>query len=145
MIDGGFMAKEGANSATDAAPEPIGERTQLTRAMPKDTNPSGDIFGGWLMSQMDMAGAVTAEWRSRGRVATIAVQGMVFHRPVHVGDLVSCYADLQKVGTTSMTVLVETWVLSWRGGEEKTKVTEGVFTYVAIDDDGRPRAVPAES
>jgi len=139
------MAKKATKSAKDKAEGPVGRRTQLTRAMPKDTNPSGDIFGGWLMSEMGMAGAGAAEWRSQGRIATVAVQGMVFHRPVHVGDLVSCHADLQKVGTTSMNILVEAWVLSWRGGEERTKVTEGVFTYVAIDKGGRPRPVPPES
>ena len=122
---------------------PKGEAAIRTVAMPADTNPNGDIFGGWLMAQMDIAGGITAEWRARGRVATVAVQGMAFHRPVHVGDVVCFYADIEKVGTTSITVLIEAWVMRRRDETRRVKVTEGVYTYVAIDVDGRKRPLPA--
>ncbi len=127
----------------EEAPEPRGEMAIRTLAMPRDTNPSGDIFGGWLMSQMDVAGGITAWARAKGRVATVAVRGMVFHRPVHVGDVVCCYAEIQKVGRTSITILVEAWVLRDRMAGDRFKVTEGVFTYVAIDEDGKKRPVPS--
>jgi acyl-CoA thioesterase YciA len=107
--------------------------------LPADTNSNGDIFGGWLMARMDTAGAVAAVRRSRGRVATVAVTGMSFHKPVLVGDIVSCYAEIQKIGRTSMTVTVETWIDRHNG--DSYKVTEGTFVYVALDDQGRPRAV----
>ena len=112
-----------------------------TLAMPADTNPSGDIFGGWLLAQMDLAAGTVAYQRARGRVATVALDAMTFHRPVYVGDLVSCYATVSRVGRTSITVQVETWVNRGRTGEE-VRVTEGRFTLVAIDDEGRPRPVP---
>jgi len=128
--------------AADTPAGPRGEMAIRTLAMPRDTNPSGDIFGGWVMSQMDVAGGVTAGARAKGRVATVAVQGMVFHRPVHVGDVVCCYADIQQVGRTSITILVEAWVLRDRHAEDRLKVTEGVFTYVALDADGTKRRVP---
>ena len=121
---------------------PKGEAAIRTVAMPADTNPNGDIFGGWLMAQMDIAGGITAEWRARGRVATVAVQGMAFHRPVHVGDVVCFYADIEKVGTTSITVLIEAWVMRRRDETRRVKVTEGLYTYVAIDVDGRKRPLP---
>ena len=114
-----------------------------TLAMPADTNPSGDIFGGWLLAQMDVAAGTVAYQRARGRVATVALDAMTFHRPVYVGDLVSCYATVSRVGRTSLTVQVETWVNRGRTGEH-VKVTEGRFTLVAIDDQGRPRPVPPE-
>ncbi len=113
-----------------------------TLAMPADANPSGDIFGGWLMAQMDIAGGIVAGLRARGRVATVAVDGMTFHEPVYVGDLVSCYADVTRVGRTSITVKVETVVRRRRSGET-VRVTEGRFVYVALDGEGRPRPVPA--
>lgn len=112
-----------------------------TIAMPADTNPSGDIFGGWLMAQMDLAAGNAAARRARGRCATVAVDGMVFHRPVFVGDEVSLYASIENVGRTSMKIHVEAWRRS-RNGEERFKVTEAHFTFVAIDEHGRPRAIP---
>jgi acyl-CoA thioesterase YciA len=112
-----------------------------TIAMPSDTNPAGDIFGGWLMSQMDLAAGNAAARRARGRCATIAVDGIVFLSPVHVGDEISVYADLLTVGRTSMKFKVEAWRRS-RDGDESIKVTEAVFTFVAIDTGGRPRPVP---
>ena len=114
-----------------------------TLAMPADTNPSGDIFGGWLMAQMDIAGGIAAGARAGGRVATVAVDGMEFHQPVYVGDLVSCYAEVGRVGRTSIAVKVETLARRRRGGET-VKVTEGTFVYVALDADGRPRRVTPE-
>ena len=114
-----------------------------TLAMPADTNPSGDIFGGWIMAQMDIAGGIVAGQRAQGRVATVAVNAMEFHQPVYVGDLASCYADVTRVGRSSITVRVETIVRRRRTGES-VKVTEGTFVYVALDADGKPRPVPAE-
>jgi acyl-CoA thioesterase YciA len=122
------------------AQRPSGEPAIRTIAMPADTNPNGDIFGGWIMAQMDVAGAVAAVRLAKGRVATVAVTGMAFHKPVLVGDLVSCYAAVEKVGRTSMTVRVETWIDRSRSGESY-KVTEGTFVYVALDEQGRPRVV----
>ena len=126
-------------------PTPIVERQPAVRmlAMPADTNPSGDIFGGWLMSQMDIAGGIAAAVRAKGRAVTVAVKGMEFHQPVYVGDLVSCYADVVATGTTSITVKVET-LARRRAGGDTVKVTEGTFVFVALDADGRPRPVPAE-
>ena len=125
-------------------PTPRGELTTRTVAMPRDTNPSGDIFGGWLMSQMDIAGGVCAGSRARGRVATVAVEGMVFHAPVRVGNVLCCYAEIQKVGTTSITLRIEAWALP-QGTGTRIKVTEGIFTYVALDANGKKRPVPPEA
>ncbi|MEZ5933531.1 MAG: acyl-CoA thioesterase [Alphaproteobacteria bacterium] len=119
-----------------------GELTIRTLAMPADTNPSGDIFGGWVLSQMDLAAGIMAAKRAKGRVATVALDGMSFHLPVYVGDVVSCYAKVTRIGRTSMTVEVETYVNRGRI-EADLKVTEGRFTMVAIDDAGRPRTVTA--
>jgi acyl-CoA thioesterase YciA len=123
--------------------EDRGEPAVRTLAMPADTNPSGDIFGGWVLAQMDLAAGIVASQRAQGRVATAALDGMSFHKPVYVGDLVSCYATVVRIGRTSMTVQVDTYVLRRRTGEE-VKVTEGLFTVVAIDEQGRPRPVPRE-
>ena len=128
---------------TDDSLEPRGELATRTVAMPRDTNPSGDIFGGWLMSQMDIAGGVTAGNRAGGRIVTVAVEGMVFHKPVYVGNVVCCYAEIQKVGTTSITIRIEAWALR-RDSTPRVKVTEGIFTYVALDEQGRKRPVPPE-
>lgn len=112
-------------------------------AMPKDTNPSGHIFGGWIMSQMDIAGSIKAVEVCGQRVATVAVTSMEFHRPVFVGDLVSCFCELKRVGTTSITVAVE--VYAQRGGTAgkvtSLKVTEAVIVYVAMDAEGRPQPI----
>jgi acyl-CoA thioesterase YciA len=112
-------------------------------AMPADANPSGDIFGGWLMSQMDLAAANAASRRSRGRCVTVAVDSMVFHEPVFIGDEVSLYCMITRVGRTSMTVRVEAWRRS-RTGDTRSKVTEGTFTFVAVDENRKPRPVPPE-
>ena len=112
-------------------------------AMPADANPYGDIFGGWLLSQMDLAGGAAASRRAKGRAVTVAITSMTFHRPVFIGDEVTCYAEIIKVGRTSITVKVESWVR--RGiGEDQIAVTEGIFTYVAVGEDRRPCPVPPE-
>ena len=110
-------------------------------AMPGDANPNGDIFGGWLLSQMDLAGGSLAVQRAQGRCATVAVDGMVFHEPVFVGDEVSCYGELVKTGRTSMTVRIEAWRRHPPSGVAR-KVTEAIFTYVAIGENRRPRPLP---
>jgi|ERR1700677_5090673 acyl-CoA thioesterase YciA len=127
----------------DPTHSPEGEPMIRAIAMPADANPSGDIFGGWLMSQMDLAGANAASRRSRGRCVTVAVDGMVFHEPVFVGDEVSLYGNVIRVGRTSMTIRVEAWRRS-RTSDTRKKVTEATFTYVAVDEDRKPRAVPPE-
>jgi len=119
---------------------PRGKGTIQTLAMPADTNPSGDIFGGWLVSQMDLAAGILAKELSSGRVATIAIQSMTFLKPVHVGDLVSCYVDLEKQGRSSMTIHVEVWT-ERLFTLEKFRVTNGTFIFVAIDKEGKPRPI----
>ena len=126
----------------DANPTPQGELSLQQVAMPGDTNPHGDIFGGWLMSQMDLAGYVTACEVAGGRVATVAVEGMSFLTPVHVGAVVSCYSDVLEVGRSSVRIMVEVWINSRHDGEP-IKVTEGTFIYVAIDHDKRTRQIQA--
>jgi acyl-CoA thioesterase YciA len=112
-------------------------------AMPADANAYGDIFGGWLLSLMDNGAGLTAARRSKGRAVTVAIDAMQFHAPVKVGDEVSVYTEIDKVGRTSMTIAVEAWRRQ-RSEETATKVTEARFTFVAIDDRGKPRAVDAE-
>lgn len=130
---------------SDVTPKELNSGPALrTIAMPADTNPNGDIFGGWLLAQMDLAGGVVALRRAGGRVATVGIEAMTFHKPVIVGDEVSCFAHVEKVGRTSIRVRVETWVKRPRDGDEAIKVTEGVFTYVAIGEDRKPRDVPSE-
>lgn len=114
--------------------------TIRTIAMPADTNPAGDIFGGWLMSQMDLAAGTVAALTARGRSATIAVEGMKFLRPVKVGDEVSLFADLVRVGRSSMHIRVQAWRRQ-REQEASEKVTQATFTFVALDDDGRARPI----
>ncbi len=120
---------------------PSGELSLRTLAMPADTNPNGDIFGGWVLSQMDIAGGIAAGERAKGRVATVAIDAMRFHRPVYVGDVLGVYSNIEKIGRTSMTIRLEAWVLRNRLGKRE-QVTEGVFTFVAIDESGKPRPVP---
>jgi acyl-CoA thioesterase YciA len=119
---------------------PTYEAALSTIAMPGDANPSGDIFGGWLLSQMDLAGSIPATERAKGRVATVGIEAMKFHRAVLIGDHVRCYAEIVRVGRTSMAVKIETWV-SRLGEAGMLKVTEGMFTYVAIDEGRNPRPV----
>lgn len=126
--------------ALGAAP-PADEPTVRVVAMPADTNPYGDIFGGWLLSMMDSAAGSVASRYSQGRAVTIAVEGMTFHRPVFVGDTVSVYAAIAETGRTSMKIEVEAWRRS-RHQEESYKVTEARFVFVAVGDDRQPRLVP---
>ena len=129
---------------TDPAALPLrpeGQPVGRVIAMPADTNPEGDIFGGWLLAQMDLAGSSPAFNLARGRCATVAVDSMVFHQPVSVGDEVSIYATVIRTGRTSIGVRVEAWKRG-RGQDQMVRVTEGVFTYVAIDEDRKPRPLP---
>ena len=146
-MDNSEKARTQGDLAAGPGDVPAGPRGKLatrTLAMPGDANPSGDIFGGWVLSQMDIAGGITAGQRAQGRVATVAVTAMTFHLPVYVGDVLCVYADIEKVGRTSMTVHIEAWALRGRLGE-RVRVTEGKFVFVAIDAEGHPRRVPAES
>ena len=115
-----------------------------TLAMPADANPSGDIFGGWIMSQMDIAGASYARQIAQSRVVTIAVEAMTFLLPVYVGDEVSCYCETEKVGRTSVAVKIETWARRGRLTNESVKVTEAVYTYVSIDENRKPKSLPKQ-
>lgn len=128
-------------TATDDDTAPQGELTLQTIAMPADTNANGDIFGGWLMAQMDLGASVMARRRARGRVATIAVERMTFHRPVRVGDVVSIHSRMAREGRSSMQIDVEVWITRMPAAEH-VKVTEAIFTFVAIDDAGKPRPLP---
>jgi acyl-CoA thioesterase YciA len=119
---------------------PSGEVVIRTIAMPADANANGDIFGGWLMSQMDLGGAIFARGTAHSRVTTVAVDGMSFLRPVNVGDVVTCYAQLVSIGRTSLKVAVEAWVQRF-ADSTSLQVTEGTFTYVAIDGAGKPQPV----
>ncbi|WP_406667226.1 acyl-CoA thioester hydrolase YciA [Gallaecimonas sp. GXIMD1310] len=131
---------------TEAKRHPKGDLIIRTQPMPSDTNQNGDIFGGWLMSQMDLAGGILATEIAKGRIATVAVEGMTFHQPVKVGDVVCVYGDCVRIGNTSMTIKLEVWIKPLLRSESLDRycVTEAVFTYVAIDDTGRPRQVPKD-
>src|SRR5512134_3260926 len=120
--------------------EPHGQLTIRTLAMPADTNPAGDIFGGWVMSQMDIAGAIAAVERVKGRVVTVAVEAMTFIAPVKVGDVLCVYCEVERVGTTSITIAVEAWVRRNRV-DDRVKVTAGHFVYVALDEGGGKRVI----
>ena len=125
--------------------DPDGDMLLRTLAMPADTNPNGDIFGGWIMSQMDIGGGILAKEIASGRIVTVAVDGMTFHHPVQVGDVVCCYGKCTRIGTTSMTIKLEVWVKPVLREADGARycVTEAVFTYVAIDEQGTPRKVQA--
>ena len=135
------------NSTGESAPQrsplelPAAAPLVRVMAMPADANPNGDIFGGWLLAQMDLAGGNLAVQRARGRCATVAVDGMVFHQPFFVGDEVSCYGEVVRTGRSSMTIRIEAWRRNLASGEVR-KVTEAIFTYVALGEDRRPRALP---
>jgi acyl-CoA thioesterase YciA len=127
--------------------QPRGLLALRALAMPKDTNPSGDIFGGWILSQMDIAGGMLAKEVARGRTVTVSVDQMVFQVPLHVGDTIAIYAELLQVGNSSIDIRLEVWAKPFPGEyvAERHLVTEGIFRYVAIDDQGRPRKVPDNS
>lgn len=123
-----------------AGTQPHGDLTVRTVAMPADTNAAGDIFGGWVMSQMDIAGGIAAAERANGRVVTVAVEAMTFISPVKVGDVLCVYTSIERIGTTSITVSVEAWVRRHHL-HDRIKVTEGRFVYVALDEEGKKRPV----
>ncbi len=127
----------------DRLPDVPGGPHLRTVAMPRDANSSGDVFGGWTLSQMDLAGGTFAAERAEGRVATVAIEAMRFLRPASVGDEVSCYCSLEGTGDTSLKVKIETWARGRGRDKAPEKVTEGVFTFVAMGEDGRPRKIPA--
>lgn len=126
---------------TDTSAEPRGTLTVRTMAMPADTNANGDIFGGWVMSRMDQAGGMAGVERAMGRVVTVSVDSMNFIQPMKVGDVLCVYCDIDKVGRTSMKINVEAFAKRFLTGE-RHKVTDATFTFVAIDEDGKPRPVP---
>ncbi|GAA0524663.1 acyl-CoA thioesterase YciA [Rhizomicrobium palustre] len=127
----------------EKCPEMSGARGELTvrvKAMPADTNANGDIFGGWVLSQMDIAGGITASERAQCRITTVKVDAMVFHRPVKVGDTLCVYTEIEKIGRSSMTIHIECWARRFLS-QVRERVTEAKFIYVAIDDNGRPQPV----
>jgi acyl-CoA thioesterase YciA len=128
---------------TEPIDSPNGELVIRTIAMPADTNPSGDIFGGWIMSQMDLGSGILASKTARSRVVTVAVDGMSFLQPVRVGDTIACYARVEKIGRTSMKIPVEVWAQRYRR-QKRLLVTRAVFTYVAVDEAGSPIPVQRE-
>lgn len=137
------MADPSTKPADTPEVPPTSEPAIRTIAMPADTNPHGDIFGGWLLCQMDLAGSTVATRRAGGRVVTVAITAMSFHRPVRVGDEVTCFCNVDKIGNTSITVKIESWAR--RGtGDTPIKVTEGVFTYVRVDADGHPQTIVSQ-
>jgi acyl-CoA thioesterase YciA len=127
-------------SLLDTEPKPTGQLMLQTVAMPKDTNSAGDIFGGWLVSQMDLAGSVAAAQIAKGRVATVAIDRMSFMIPVKVGSVVSCYTDLINIGRSSIQVQVEVWMCE-PASTDAVKVTEGIFVFVALDEQGKTRMI----
>lgn len=128
----------------DDTPSPGGELTLQTIAMPADTNANGDIFGGWLVSQMDLAASISALKIARGRVATVAINSMVFLTPVHVGAVVSCFSEVLDIGRSSIKINIEVWV-EHKTTHEPTKVTEGEFIFVAIDAKGNTRPIKSST
>jgi acyl-CoA thioesterase YciA len=124
-------------NSSETSDKPKGELMTRTVAMPKDTNPNGDIFGGWLMAQMDLGSGILASKVARARVVTVALDGMSFLEPVRVGDTVACYAWVESIGRTSMKIPVEVWVQRYMRTEQ-TRVTHAIFTYVAVDEMGKP-------
>ncbi len=132
------MAIETTTAVQD---KPRGELTLRISAMPADTNANGDIFGGWVMARMDQAGGIAGVERAQGRVVTVKVDEMIFIKPMKVGDVLCVYTDVTRVGRSSMTIHVEAWAQRFQT-IHRDKVTEATFTFVAIDDDGKPRPVP---
>lgn len=121
---------------------PKGELALQTIAMPKDTNANGDIFGGWLVSQMDLAAGIASKKISRGRSATVAIKDVTFISPVGVGAMVSCFTEIVKTGRTSISIKVDVWASDINIEAERRVVADGLFVFVAIDDDGKPRKLP---
>jgi acyl-CoA thioesterase YciA len=136
------------DSTQECEEQPSGELLLRTLAMPADTNTNGDIFGGWIMSQMDIAGGILAQQITAGAVVTVAVDSMKFIRPVQMGDVVCCYGEMKHLGNTSVALHLEVWVRPRlgrdQGGQSHSRVTEAVFTYVAIDENGAKRPIPRD-
>jgi acyl-CoA thioesterase YciA len=128
---------------SDPQRQPDGNLLLRTLAMPADTNANGDIFGGWIMAQMDIGGGILSKEIAAGRVVTVAVEGMTFHRPVKVGNVVCCYGQCTRIGRTSLSIKLEVWVkpVLEDSQEDRYCVTEAMFTYVAIDQQGKPRVI----
>ena len=139
------QSQESSNPSSSSIPR--GNLLLRTLAMPADTNANGDIFGGWIMSQLDLAGGILAKEISKGRVVTVSVSEIVFKKPVEVGDVVCCYGECTRIGRTSMSIHLEVWIKGYLNGEtgEREKVCEAQFNYVAINNEGRPRPVYPES
>jgi len=129
-----------AATAENGEEQPFGDLQLRTLTMPADTNPAGDIFGGWLVSQMDMAGGILARSVTAGRVVTVTIDSMTFHQPVKVGDVIACFGGVERIGRTSLALRLQAWVLR-QGQMPRVKVTEGIFTFVAVDEQGKPRAI----
>ncbi|MGB0452164.1 MAG: acyl-CoA thioesterase [Bacteriovoracaceae bacterium] len=121
--------------------EPSGDLIIRTLAMPADTNPDGDIFGGWVLSQMDIAGGILSKKIVEGRTVTVAVESMVFHLPVFTGDVLCCYGEVHKIGRTSITIKLEAWAARAYKNDGRVKVTEGLFKYVHIDENRKPAVI----
>jgi acyl-CoA thioesterase YciA len=138
------MTESSNQSGTGLAPEPTGDLTIRTVAMPADTNANGDIFGGWLLSQMDLGGGIAAAKLAKTRTVTVAIEAMTFRKAVHVGDVVSVHASLVRMGRTSLTLRIEAWVLR-RNESAPILVTDGNFTFVSIDENGRPQPIAKPS
>jgi acyl-CoA thioesterase YciA len=132
---------QAAHAPQNAETEPRGDLCIRTLAMPADTNQNGDIFGGWLLSQMDVGGGIFASKIAKSRTVTVAIEAMNFRKPVYVGDLVSVHANLVRIGRTSVTVRLEAWVLRRKEEMRSILVTDGNFTYVSIDDQGHPQPI----
>lgn len=130
------------NSAQLNEAKPLGELALQTIAMPKDTNANGDIFGGWLVSQMDLAAGIASKKVARGRSATVAIKNVNFISPVKVGSTVSCYTEVVSTGRTSMQINVEVWTTIFSTEDSPRKMADGLFVFVAIDDGGKPRPIP---
>jgi len=126
----------------DPDPEPAGELTLQTLAMPKDTNANGDIFGGWLVSQMDLAAGIAMKRVAKGRSATVAIKNVNFLFPVNVGSTVSCFAEVEDIGRSSAHINIEVWIFNAGDDESLRKVAEGQFVFVAIDENGITRPIP---
>ena len=133
------------NNQPNQSNQPIGGLILRTLAMPADTNPDGDIFGGWIMAQMDIAGGILAREKTCSRIVTVAVESITFIKPVKVGDVVCCYGEVVKIGTTSITINLEVWVKptldSPTGENEKFQVTRAAFTYVSVDGNGKKQVI----
>ena len=137
-----LLGKLNKEFSLDTTFDPVGELALQTLTMPKDTNANGDIFGGWLVSQMDLAAGIAMKNLARGRSATVAIKNVAFLSPVAVGSTVSCYAEVQQIGRSSAHINIEVWMLDATSETAGRKVAEGLFVFVAIDENGKSRPIP---